>query len=108
MRRLHAGEGQSRPFLRYLSPNGASAVSSDHIADNFAQRLDVPGREVPHDTHNEPLFNGGEDGLEHRFLDEPGALPVDDHRFAEAQWRSHLTRDGHDHDVASAGVVAVT
>lgn len=83
MRRLHAGEGQSRPFLRYLSPNGASAVSSDHIADNFAQGVDVRRREVPHDTRNAPLFNGGEDGLEHRLLDEPGALPFDDHRFAK-------------------------
>ncbi len=71
MRRLHAGEGQSRPFLRYLSPNGASAVSSDHIADNFAQGVDVRRREVPHDTHNEPLFNGGETDLSTDSLTSP-------------------------------------
>jgi hypothetical protein len=47
------------------------------------------------------------DRLEDRFFDEPGALPVTEHRFAEAQRRAHLTRDRHDHDVAPVGVIAL-
>ncbi len=46
-------------------------------------------------------------GLSTDALTSPGALPVGDHRFAEAERCAHLTRDGHDHDVAPAGVVAV-
>ena len=38
-----------------------------------------------HDARDEPLLDGSEYGLENGRLDEPGTLPMGDHRLSETE-----------------------